>query len=89
MFDNANFLSSLFLEFTRTYQAVLHSHETENFAVRADQIVAYKDNWLYLSNGDQYEVMESYDEITEKITAWRVTVYKDMEKFMKKIRENT
>lgn len=84
MFDNADFLSGLFLVFTREYRI----YETENFAVRADQIVAYKNNWLYLSNGDQYEVMESYDEITEKITAWRVTVYKDMEKFMKKIKEN-
>lgn len=84
MFDNADFLSGLFLVFTREYRI----YETENFAVRADQIVAYKDNWLYLSNGDQYEVMESYDEITEKLTAWRVTVYKDMEKFMKKIKEN-
>ena len=87
MFDNADFLSGLFLEFTREYRAY-KTDKTENFAVRADQIVAYKDNWLYLSNGDQYEVMESYDEITEKITAWRVTVYKDMEKFMKKIKEN-
>lgn len=84
MFDNADFLSGLFLVFTREYRI----YETENFAVRADQIVAYKNNWLYLSNGDQYEVMESYDEITEKITAWRVTVYKDMEKFMKKIKED-
>lgn len=84
MFDNADFLSSLFLVFTREYRI----YETEEFAVRADQIVAYKNNWLYLSNGDQYEVIESYDEITEKITAWRVTVYKDMEKFMKKIKEN-
>ena len=84
MFDNADFLSGLFLVFTREYRI----YETENFAVRADQIVAYKNNWLYLSNGDQYEVMESYDEITEKLTAWRVTVYKDMEKFMEKIKEN-
>lgn len=84
MIDNADFLSGLFLVFTREYRA----YETENFAVRADQIVAYKDNWLYLSNGDQYEVMESYDEITEKITAWRVTVYEDMKNFMKKIKEN-
>ena len=84
MFDNADFLSGLFLVFTREYRI----YETENFAVRADQIVAYKNNWLYLSNGDQYEVMESYDEITDKLTAWRVTVYKDMEKFMEKIKEN-
>lgn len=84
MFDNADFLSGLFLVFTREYRI----YETEKFAVRADQIVAYKDNWLYLSNGDQYEVLESYDEITEKLTAWRVMVYKDMEKFMKWRKEN-
>lgn len=37
MFDNADFLSSLFLVFTREYRA----YETEEFAVRADQIVAF------------------------------------------------
>lgn len=88
MFDNADFLSGLFLVFTRNYRIYDRTLETEKFAVRADQIVAYKDNWLYLSNGDQYEVVESYDEITEKMTAWRITVYKDMEKFMKNIKEN-
>ena len=82
-----NFANGLFYEFNYDYTNPKMS--SEKIAVRLDQILAYKDGWIYLMNGEMYPVEESYDEISEILTTFSKSVWKDVEKCQRESKKSS